>query len=350
MTGLKPAAFTSPNSFALSGTWAGQQLARYSSEHGFSPQVLRPCMDAGPSELRANALLTRDSWEDFDRRALEEAQQRLVVYNRLVSAGLTREITNAMGRTVITWQKIDDMNPAEFSMHPEARTTNERLEYTEVSLPNPITHKDFDLDIRSIRAHQDRGEPLDDTHVRDAGRVVGEALENLVLFGGASAATTFGGNTLYGLTTHPDRNTLGFGGSEAWDAGTKTGEEIVTDVLSMIEAARADRHYGPFLLIVAGNYSTDLQEDFKANSDLTIEQRVRQINGIQDLVYADFLSDAVLLVQLSSSVVQIADGEGIQTVQWESPSGFTSMFKVMAIQVPIVKSTAALRSGIVHMS
>jgi hypothetical protein len=61
-------------------------------------------------------------------------------------------------------------------------------------------------------------------------------------------------------------------------------------------------------------------------------------------------ADTVLLVQMTSDVVDLVDGMPIQTVQWDTEGGFIHNYKVMTIQVPRVKSDYNNRSGIVKLS
>ena len=333
----------SPQLFAASaGRWATEQMMRY----GVNPSALRPCADAADAALRSNALLTRDSWELFDRMALEAAQERLRAVADLIAAGLTQPVPNAMGRTVLTYQKITDMLPAQVTMDPSARTVTSRREFVEASVPNAIVHKDFDIGIREIAAHRDRGEPLDTSHIRNAGRMVAEGLEDLVLVGGP----TFAGNAIYGYTTHPDRNTVGFGTNGAWGQAAKTGEDILADVIAMLILAEADNYFGPYNLYVSGAYSPKMAGDFKTNSDKTILQRIQEIDQINAVRFVDRLSAAVVLVQMTSDVVTLYDGEGITSIMWDLDGGMRVAFKVMAIQIPVVKSDSNGGSGIVHMS
>jgi uncharacterized linocin/CFP29 family protein len=325
------------------GRWATEQMMRY----GVSPESLRPCIDSPDAGIRANALLTRDAWEEFDRSATDAAQERLRAVARLVELGLTHPVPNAMGRTLLTYEKVSDMTPANVSMDPSARTVTGRREFTPTSVPNPVVHKDFDIGIREIEAQRDRGEPLDTSHIRNAGRMVAEGLEDLLINGGP----TFAGNAIYGYLTQPQRNTGGFITNGNWGQAAKTGEDILADVIKMITGLNADGYFGPYDLIVPGAASAKLAGDFKANSDKTIEQRLREISVIGDLVFCDRLAvTSVVLVQTTSDVVQLWDGMGVTTVMWDLDGGMRVAFKVMAMQTPVVKSDANGNSGIYHMS
>ena len=114
--------------------------------------------------------------------------------------------------------------------------------------------------------------------------------------------------------------------------------DIVADVLAMVTAAQVDRMFGPYILYVPANFWVKLQDDYKANSDKTILQRVREISGIEDVKPVDKLADSnVLLVQLTKSNVDMVIGMQPTTVQWETQGGMMMMFKVMSIMVPRIK-------------
>ena len=61
-------------------------------------------------------------------------------------------------------------------------------------------------------------------------------------------------------------------------------------------------------------------------------------------------SGQIILVQLTSDVVDMIDGLQPTMVQWESQGGMVVNFKVMAIMAPRMKSDAANQSGIAHFS
>ena len=56
----------------------------------------------------------------------------------------------------------------------------------------------------------------------------------------------------------------------------------------------------------------------------------------------------VILLQLTSDVVDIVVGMQPTTLQWEDMGGMITNFKVMAIMVPRIKDTQTSQSGIVH--
>lgn len=322
---------------SATGHWAGQQMMR----------ALKEGKPITASVLRTADTLRKNEWEYLDEQLVAEAMIRLVGVADLRAAGLTRNVPNSMGKTVFQYEKVTDMQPATTSLDGIARTEGDRQEFTLASIPLPITHKDFYLNLRTLSASRERGEPLDATQTRTAGRLVAEQLEKMLFQGGK----TFGGLPIYGYTTHPNRNTVGFDSSQNWVHASKTGETMLKDVQSLVAAAEADRMYGPYWLYLPRNYSTVIGNDFKANSDKTIRQRISEINGITAIRIADQLpSNNILLVQATSDVVQWVQGETLQTIQWDIEGGFNVNFKAFEIGVPLIKSDAQGRCGLVHMS
>lgn len=321
---------------AASGRWAGERMLKALQEG-------RPLSAA---ELRTCTTLSKDEWVQFDAAAVEEGAIRLKGIADLISAGLTIDVPNALGKTLLEYERVTDMDPAITSLDGLARGDNDRQTFALDSLPLPITHKDFNISIRTLAASRERGETLDTMQVRTAGRLVAEQLESMLFLGGP----TFGAGIIRGYTDHPDRNTGSFGAG-TWSASARTGAEIFTDVQTMLVAANAARFYGPFWIYVSGNMSAKFEEDYKANGEKTIRSRILEIDGIERIQVVDQLTaDNVIMVQATRDVTALVDGEGIQTVQWDIYGGMAVAFKVMAIQVPLIRSDAQQRSGVFHMS
>jgi len=322
---------------AASGRWAGEQMARAAAEG-------RPL---NASVLRTNDTLLADEWRIFDQSIVQAATIQLRGVADLISAGLVRPVANSLGKTLLSYEKMGFMDPATVSMDGVTRTEMDRLEFELASLPLPITHKDWYLNLRTLTASRTRGEPLDTAGSRIAGTVVGQMAEQMLFQGGK----VFVGVPIYGYTTHPNRNTMTFGTNGNWVQAAKTGTDILNDVLAMISASVTARQYGPWVLYVPRNSNVGLDADFKANSTLTIRQRLLQIDGLQKIQVVDQLpANNVVLVQMSEDTVVWVQGEPLQTVQWDIQGGFHINFKAFQIGVPLVRADINARSGIVHMS
>lgn len=318
-----------------SGRWAGERLLK----------ALQENREISPAELRTMDTLRKDEWKAFDEALVEEGMIRLSAVADLMSAGLTIPVANAMGKTLFEYEKISDMNDAEVSLAGVSRTEDDRALFELAGLPLPIIHKDFNLHLRTLTASRTRGESLDTTQARIAGRKVSEKLEDMFFNG----SKTYKATPIYGVDTEPNINTESLSGG-AWD-GTATGEQVLADVLAMKEALQSARFYGPYRLYIPSAWSIGFDEDFKAASDKSVRQRVMEVDGLQSISVADQCPAAkAFMIQWTRDVVALVNGEPLQSVQWDIEGGFIIKFKAMAIQIPLVRSTSANRSGVVRIS
>ena len=300
--------------------------------------------------LRTNDTLRKDEWVQYDTAVVEVARSRMPLVARLMSKGLSYNLSNALGTTILQWEQVSEMTEAELTMSGLADSQKDRATFSLVGLPLPITHKDFSVNIRALEASRRTGEALDTMQARMATRVVSEKIEKTLVQG---VSMPLGGHSIYGFTNHPSRNTGSLTSNWA-DSVNTTGEEIVNDVLRMMAALVADNMYGPYDLVIPNDYYVRLADDYKAGSDRTIMERVLAIPGIESIMPSAYLtggaSGKVVLYQTSTDVVDMVDGIQPTMVQWDSHGGLQMNFKVMAIMVPRLKADMTGQSGIAHFS
>jgi len=330
--------------------------------NGFSAGRLRPWYDVNKrkcfinvngkaveySNLAMNATLRKDEWQEIDSAVLEVAQERLVGVRDLLQAGLLKTLSQGIGATVFQWETVSDFDEAGVSMDAVTDHVGDRPKFKLESMPVPVIHKEFEFNSRQLDASRNRGETLDVTSVRSATRQVTEKQEDM-LFNGADSFT-FDGGSLYGYTTFPQRNSVTSADGKKWDDPAKTGEEILADVLALITANDNANHFMDSKLYIPRAYDRVLDNDFKADSDKTIRQRLLEIRGIMGIEPADRLTaDQVVLVEMNREVVQLVQGMPLTTVQWSENFGFREKFKVMIIQVPNLRADQNGQTGIAHM-
>lgn len=294
--------------------------------------------------LRTCRVLRREEWILFDQTVVEIARQRLHAVNDLVSRGLTYNLPNALGTTRLEWEVISDMTPAEISMSGVKDGEADRVSFDLSSLPIPIIHKDFHLNIRALETSRRFGQPLDTTMAALATRKVAEQAES-ILFNGLTVSANNG--SIYGFLNAPNANTGNLSGP--WDENAQDGADIIADVLAMIAALQADHMWGPYGLYVPQRYWTKLVDDYKANSDRTIMERIMAIPGIAFVQPTEGIAaddDTVIMFQLSSDVVRMIMGMQPTLIEWESHGGMVTNFKVMAIMVPNFRNDYETQSGV----
>lgn len=299
------------------------------------------------SVLRTNATLRKDEWLLFDTAVVELARDRLVAVGDLLSRGLTFNLQNAMGTMTLEWQTLSDMRPASVSMDGITKAPMDRINYETVSLPIPITHHEFNINIRQLNASRKLGQTLDTTQVEESTLQVVEQLEDSLING--ISDLKFGGDEVYGYTNHPNKNTVSL--ASDWDSSGFTGDDIIQDILAMITVAHGDRMFGPYVLYLPTAYGIKIEDDYKSGSDRTIVERILAIRSIESVKTLDLLSaNNVLLIQMTKNVVDMVVGQQPSLVEWTEQGGMQTFFKVLAIMVPRVKATQSGQSGIVLLS
>ena len=344
--------------YVKNGALSGDPADRLLAANG-DPNVLRPFIgeDGGSYVTHVSkmgltevipitnaATLRKDEWKILDDVIVKVAKERLKLVADLRAAGLTFTIPQGMGKTVLETETQSDVNDAIISMDGLRESPDDRPEYELGMLPLPITHKDFMFSARQLLTSRNGASPLDTTSSELASRKVAEAIEKLAL--GITSSYVYGGGTVFGLTNFTSRltQTLTAPIAVGWSGNT-----LLTEVLAMRTQSVAAFHYGPWMLYVAPNWDAYLDEDFKTNSDRTLRERIKAVNGIIDIRTLDFMTGYdILLVQMTTDIIRMVIGMDITTLQWDTKGGMQKNFKIMAIMVPQVRGDFNSRTGIVH--
>jgi uncharacterized linocin/CFP29 family protein len=293
----------------------------------------------------ANATLRYNEWKLIDEAVIGASMERLRVVADLRGAGLTYNIPNGMGKTVLVTQMMGDITNATISMDPARSAEGDRPEFDLANLPLPVIHKDFYYTARQIEVSRNGGTPLDVTTAQLAARKVAEQAEQLAL--GTLPTYSYGGGTIYGLTNYPKRITRTITSPllSSWVPAV-----LVQQVLAMRQDSMNAFHFGPWVLYNSPFWDQYFDDDYsKLKGDITLRNRLLAIQGINDVRTVDFLTGKqLLLVQQTSDVVRMVVGMDITTVQWNDLGGMRVNFKVMAILVPQLRADINSRTGIVH--
>lgn len=293
------------------------------------------------------ASLRKDEWKLLDDEVIKAAKQRLRAVADLRGAGLEYTIPNGMGKTVLETETQSDISAAVISMDGERESQADRPVYELSNLPLPIIHKDFYYPMRQVMVSRNGNSPLDTTTAAQAATKVAEEAEKLLL--GTSGSYTYGGGTIYGYTNFPSAltKTLTSPTASSWTPVT-----TLQEVLDMRWKSQNAYHYGPWMLYNSPSWDAYLDDDFSSSKgDNTLRDRIKKINGIQDVRTLDFLTGyKLILVQMTSDVVREVIGMDITTVQWPSNGGMRLNFKVMAIMVPQLRADQNGKTGIVYGS
>jgi len=317
----------------------------------FEKRLVSECVANGINSPVFNATsLRKQEWLQLDSVVLRAARERLRAWSDLAGVNSFGGF-NGMSKMILEHETMSDPGEAVVDMDglTEGRTDTPRFQLE--GLPLPITHSDFWFSSRRLAVSRNTGTPLDTTMGEAAGRRVAEQIEKTLIGTVTGASYGVAGDysnapTVYGYTNHPDRNTK----TDLTVPDGTNGATTVDEVLSMIETLMGDKFFGPYMVYHSTDWDKYLDDDYRTNDDRTLRARLREIEQVQDVRRLDFLSNTftLLLVQMTSDVARAVNGMDITTVQWDSVGGMRVNFKVMAIQVPQIRSDFNGNCGILH--
>lgn len=298
----------------------------------------------------APATLTYEDWRTWDNVVMMAARQRLGFVNFLRGKGLVYNLPNGMSKMTLSYEKATEAGKARVSMDGLGKTDSDRPESIIENVPLPIVHEDFSIPMRQLSVSRNGRMPYDTTMLERAGRRVAEAIEKLAL--GTYGQTVFGNGNVYGLTNFPDRMTYTI---QSPAASGWTPDKTVNDIMHLKQLSQnTANQYGPWVLFTNTAFDEYMDRDYSAaKGDNTLRDRIKKIQGIQDVITLDFLPSTgfhAILMQLSGDTMREIIGQDITTVQWPTQGGFELNFKVLGIMVPNPRSDAYAKCGIVHGS
>jgi len=300
------------------------------------------------AEYRTFESLPRSAWEYIDDMTIRIAKSELVGTADLKATPGVSIPFNGLGASVFTMYATSGMTDATMAMTPDNRGVSDTIDFKPISVPLPVTVKDFPVNTKQVAMALRDGIPLQ-------GILSEEALYRLMykiedhLFNGSYTA---GGYTSYGYTTHPNRieHTIPI----TWT--TQEPDLIFKDVNEMCQDSRDINHFGPWVLYIPSQYAVALEKDYTVGSNDypvngSVRTRLMQIPELRDIkISKNLANDNVVLVEMNPTTVKLIEGIEPTVVDWTSPAAptWTHNFKAMAMQVPLFMSDYDDQLAIVH--
>lgn len=341
------------------------------------------------------ATLRKEEWIQLDSVILRAARYRLRAWADLAAANSFGGF-NGMSKIVLEHEMMSDPGEAIVDMDGISDVRTDTPLFQLQGIPLPITQSGFWYSARRLAVSRNSGTPLDTVMGEAAGRRVAEAIEKTTI--GNQTGMAYGGtginyaspynyqytSQVYGYTSFPNRittSTFRKPNSANW-----TPLMTVQDVLLALQYLRGHKFYGPFMIYHSNDWDAYLDQDYivvgggtgstSGVTTQTLRDRLRMIGDIADVRRLDFLFAStaawsstnlygiapgpggadinqgypftMIFVQMTPDVVQAINGMDITTIQWETLGGMQINFKVMAIQVPRLRSDYYENCGILH--
>lgn len=290
-----------------------------------------------------NSMLDKREWARLDRKIFEMVKLRKNAVADLVSAGLTD--TTSLGEMLSQWRMASERQRPSVSMDGRTRANRDRTDRLVFSSPIPIYRTDYSIGTRELDASRLLSTPLDTFEAGEATEAVVEEEERTLMNGNANIVVD--GNTIFGYTTLPARDTATAAAYGGGDFGTIS--NIEPTFLGMLTALALVRYYGPFTCYVARTQYHQMLSTYTDGSGQNGLNRVLLLPQIESIKQNDFLAAGnIIMVQLTENVVDWRIGMSLTNREWTSGDEQEIFFAVLAASTPRLKTDVDGRAGIAH--
>jgi len=257
--------------------------------------------------LVGNALpLPKDVWGLWDREAVEVQRTTLRVFNDLSSSV---SMPMPIGKLVHHFQTVSDSGSVNVSLDGRSKGRTDQPVFAYHGTPLPIIDSPFSYGWRQVAAASTEGFQLDAAGRMNSMRKIAEKAENLMLNGDTDIVV--GADPLYGLRTHPRRNTRTT--SQALNGAT--GAQWLATITETLKLLHDDNFKSPATIYLNFDdwfYATSTE--FTAGYPKTIAQRVLELGGLRDVIDADSINPGeVIAVVKDRRVLQVLNGMPMTT-------------------------------------
>jgi hypothetical protein len=318
-----------------------------------------------PIQVSNATALRKEEWIELDRVLVRAARYRLRAYKD-VEQSATFGGFNGMSKSVLERETMTDPGEALVDMDGLSEGRRDAPKFQQEGLPLPITHSDFWFSARVLAMSRNSSTPLDSVMGEAAARRCGESIEKTTIgnntgitYDALTISTGYGRTSqVYGFLNFPTRITytgLANPAGVGW-----TASQTLANVLTLRQLLYNNKFYGPFMIYHSNDWDTYMDNDYILTggnvATQTLRDRLREIEGIQDVRRLDFMfssgTDAshggpglegvaaagnpftLIIVQMTPEVCRAVNGLDTTTIQWEVKGGMELHFKVMMIQVP----------------
>ncbi len=258
-----------------------QELAVNTARQHFNltATVLAAALPAGGLALVGNAAqVPIDAWLRLDTRGVQIQRDVLSVFNRLAQANTT---PLSVADLVNYFPQISDSGEVSVSMDGRHTGKADQAVVKYVGTPVPAVSSEARFGWRQMEVIREGGGMIDTETVANHQRRVAEKAEDMVLNGDTSVVV--GGSTIYGLRTHPQRNT----DTHGFDLSAATGANWLATFQKLINALVGDNAFGRVTVFLNyGDWVYASINEFTSGYPKTILQRLREIEQIAEIIPA----------------------------------------------------------------
>lgn len=293
----------------------------------------------------ANTAYTKDAWLRLEEQIVRMTRSKLRVVDDLTAEGLTHQVPEGMGVTMLQEELLADYGEARFTMDGMAKARRDRPEVSIRNFPLPLLTADMSFSGRQLAISRNGRNrlPIDLTTLEQLTRKMDEKVENMFV---GTETYTFAGVTIYGLTTHPQRitNTLTLPTAPGW-APSVTVDEVL-DMIQDLQDIYFSGPYGMYFSRAWGKYlNGDYSDSYRGG---TLLNRLKEIDGIKWMRQLDALGTGfkIVLFSLDMQTIRVVNIVPYRVLNWNAMGGLAEHWKLLKGQVPQLRTNANNQIGL----
>jgi len=214
-----------------------------------------------------------------------------------------------IGKLVHHFQTVSDSGQVNVSLDGRSKGRPDQPVFAYHGTPLPIIDSPFSYGWRQVAAASTEGFQIDAAGRMNSMRKIAEKAESLMLNGDTDIVV--GADPLYGLRTHPRRNTR----TTAQALNGATGAQWLATITATLKLLHGDKFKSPATIYLNFDdwfYATSTE--FTAGYPKTIAQRVLELGGLREVIDADSINAGeVIAVVKDRSVLQVLNGMPMTT-------------------------------------
>ena len=305
----------------------------------FVTNSARPIVEDG---VVTNSFLSLEEWSKLDKKIIQAAERSLGAWADVMNDGLTEH--TSLAEEFSKWRVSSEVTDADVTMDFRTRIGQDKVDMKTYGVPIPIISKGYSFGRREVLVARASGADLQTVNAEEAARAVSEGVESLLVNGNTNIVVQ--GMSIPGYTSLAARDqdtAAGYGGG---DFGTFS--DIYPTFTGMMSKLAAKDYYGPFRCYVA---NTQYYEMLALNSETerSALANVLDLPEIESVRPNALLADgSLVMVQMTSNVVNARIALDLENRQWEAPDGSALFYSVMMAAAPRLVTDYNGNTGIAH--
>lgn len=318
---------------------------------GLAKAQLEANSGAERRQIRANATSMHDAeWENLDQAVFGPLREELVLEQALVGANLTHEVE--YWQTESLWGVRGDMTDAEHTMDLRDTSEEDIQRYAKMGIPLPLSVKDYRIGDRELEKSRNTGQSLETDMAQEAGRQVGELVNDTILYGAPELQVTNARGRMLELP-----GLLNADESMAYTAASwATPGNVITDLNAVKRELRDQKEVydgtSGFWLLIGNDADSYFDADYDTTAEADVRSRVERLDHISRVIHVPSMpaGQAVMLKPDARHFDLARLPGGPLNIQWTTHGGMEHHFKVYHLVAPRVKPDINGNVGIAHIT